>query len=134
MLESYLQAKQQELCSHNARLTHTDPAAALINGRHLTNVGTFRAYCVAYLRQHPKIHQDMTLLVRQLPTTETGLPLEIYVFTNDTAWANYEGIQGDIFDHLLAILPEFDLRVFQAPSGADLAALGNRATGADPIA
>ena len=66
----------------------------------------------------------MTLLVRQLPPTDKGLPLEIYVFTSDTAWANYEGIQGDIFDHLLAILPEFDLSVYQAPSGADLTALG----------
>src|SRR5690606_38410698 len=88
----------------------------------LTNVGTFRAYLVAYLRQHPKIHKEMTFLVRQLPPTEVGLPLEVYVFANDTRWAFYEAIQADIFDHILAIAPEFGLRVFQSPSGHDFGA------------
>ena len=96
----------------------------LINGRRLTNVGTFRAYCVAYLRNHPQIHQDMTLLVRQLTPSSQGLPLEIYVFTNDIAWARYEDIQGDIFDHLLSVMPEFGLSAYQAPSGADLEKAG----------
>ena len=93
------------------------------NGRRLTNLGTFRAYVNAYLRAHPRIHQDMTFLVRQLQPTEHGLPLEIYVFTNDTRWAVYEGIQADIFDHLLAVIDQFDLRVFQSPSGRDVAAV-----------
>jgi len=86
----------------------------------LTNIGTFRAYVWAYLRQHPKVHQGMTLLVRQLQPTTEGLPLEIYVFTNDTNWVNYENIQSDIFDHLLAVISEFGLRVYQKPSGFDL--------------
>lgn len=86
----------------------------------MTNIGTFRAYVWAYLRQHPKVHQGMTLLVRQLQPTTEGLPLEIYVFTNDTNWVNYENIQSDIFDHLLAVISEFGLRVYQKPSGFDL--------------
>jgi miniconductance mechanosensitive channel len=96
----------------------------LINGRNLTNIGTFRAYLAAYLRNNPMIHQEMTFLVRQLHPTECGLPIEIYVFSKDQVWANYEAIQADIFDHVLAIIPEFDLRVFQNPTGADLRLLG----------
>ncbi|MCK5464744.1 MAG: mechanosensitive ion channel, partial [Bacteroidales bacterium] len=83
------------------------------------NLGTFRKYVEEYLHQHPKIHNDMTFLVRQLQPDERGLPIEIYVFSNDQEWANYEAIQSDIFDHILAVLPEFDLKVFQNPSGRD---------------
>jgi len=83
----------------------------------------FRAYVAAYLRSHPKIHADMTFLVRQLAPTAHGLPIEIYVFCNDVVWANYEAVQADIFDHLLAIVPEFELSVFQAPSGNDFRAV-----------
>ena len=90
------------------------------NGRKMTNLGTFRVYLENYLRNHPKINNDMTFLVRHLQPTDLGLPVEIYVFSNDQAWANYESIQADIFDHILAILPEFDLRVFQSPSGDDI--------------
>ena len=92
----------------------------------MTNLGTFRAYLVEYLRRHPKIRQDMTFLVRQLDPTPDGIPLEIYVFTNDVKWANYESIQADIFDHILAAIPEFGLRVYQRPSGHDLVALMER--------
>ena len=88
-----------------------------LNGRQLTNLGTFRAYAVAYLRNHPKIHQEMTFLVRHLAPTEHGLPIEIYVFSRDQVWSNYEGIQADIFDHILAIAPAFDLRVYPEPNG-----------------
>ncbi|HEX5581272.1 MAG TPA: hypothetical protein VFX39_06800, partial [Gemmatimonadaceae bacterium] len=91
----------------------------IVNARRLTNVGTLRAYITAYLRNHPKIHQDMTFLVRQLAPTPEGLPIEIYVFANDTRWAYYEGIQADIFDHVLAMVPEFGLSVYQRPSGYD---------------
>lgn len=122
ILHSYLERKLEEIREHNAGVDNK--LSELINGRRLTNIGTFRAYCVAYLRNHPKIHQDMTLLVRQLAPTAQGLPIEIYVFSNDTAWVNYEDIQGDIFDHLLSVLPEFGLRVYQTPSGADLEAIG----------
>ncbi len=123
ILRPYLEAKLAEIQQHNTDVSND--LAELINGRRLTNIGTFRAYCVAYLRNHPKIHQSgMTLLVRQLPPTDKGLPIELYCFTNDIAWANYEDIQGDIFDHLIAILPEMGLSAYQAPSGADLEKAG----------
>jgi len=79
---------------------------------------------VAYLREHPVISKDMTFLVRQLQPSENGIPIEIYVFSTDQNWVNYEGIQADIFDHILAALPEFELAVFQAPTGRDVRALG----------
>jgi miniconductance mechanosensitive channel len=117
-LTSYLEQKRQETTNWNTArdLDSTD----LINGRCLTNVGTFRAYVVAYLRSHPMIHQDMTFLVRQLAPTDRGLPIEIYVFSRDQEWSSYEAIQADIFDHILAIAPAFDLRVYQSPSGGDI--------------
>ena len=119
ILRPYLDEKLEDIQKYNADVA--DDLSELINGRRLTNVGTFRAYCVAYLRNHPKIHQSgMTLIVRQLAPGTTGLPIELYAFANDTAWANFEDIQGDIFDHLLSILPEFQLSAFQAPSGADV--------------
>ena len=92
----------------------------MISGRRQTNVGIFRKYLEVYLKQHPMINQDMTFLVRQLHPTPTGLPIEIYVFCKDKAWANYEAIQADIFDHIFAVIPEFELRAFQEPSGADI--------------
>ncbi|ACF13333.1 MscS Mechanosensitive ion channel [Chloroherpeton thalassium ATCC 35110] len=116
-ISNYIEQKKQELAEFNS-LYYVDNEM-LANRRRLTNVGTFRAYVAGYLKNHPSIRQDMTFLVRQLEPNEHGLPLEIYVFTNDTVWANYEGIQADIFDHILAILPEFDLSVFQVPSGND---------------
>ncbi len=91
----------------------------IANARRLTNVGTFRAYVVNYLRQHPRLHKGMTLMVRQLNPTPEGLPLEVYAFAADTNWVNYEGIQSDIFDHIIAIVPQFGLRLFQTPSGRD---------------
>ena len=119
ILRPYLETKLEDIQKYNADVA--DDFSELINGRRLTNLGTFRAYCVAYLRNHPKIHQSgMTLIVRQLAPTQTGLPIEIYAFANDTAWANFEDMQGDIFDHLLSILPEFQLSAFQSPSGADV--------------
>ncbi|UCH90131.1 MAG: mechanosensitive ion channel, partial [Thermoplasmata archaeon] len=109
--------KRDEIAKYNQE--HQVDDSQLINGRRLTNVGTFRAYVEAYLRSHPQIHQDMTLLVRQLDPGPNGLPIEIYAFTNDTRWAAYEAIQADIFDHILAVVPQFDLRVFQEPAGKD---------------
>lgn len=119
ILAPYLNDKLDEIQQHNASVEND--LSELINGRRLTNVGTFRAYCLAYLRNHPKIHQQgMTLLVRQLAPTQTGLPIQLYAFTNDTAWVAFEDIQSDLFDHLIAILPEFRLNAFQVPSGTDL--------------
>ncbi len=117
----YIERKNAELSEYNQE--HSVDESSLVNGRKLTNIGTFRAYVEAYLRNHPKIHQDMTFLVRQLAPTDHGLPLEIYVFSNDQVWARYEAIQADIFDHFLAAIPAFDLRVFQNPSGADFQSL-----------
>ncbi|MFZ9682451.1 MAG: mechanosensitive ion channel domain-containing protein, partial [Cephaloticoccus sp.] len=123
LLKEYLKKKREEIDQAN-RERGTD-LTILGNGRRITNLGTFRAYCVAYLKAHPQIHQDMTFLVRQLAPTEHGLPLEIYVFSKDTRWAFYEAIQADIFDHLTAVIGQFDLRIYQQPSGRDLrAALG----------
>jgi miniconductance mechanosensitive channel len=95
----------------------------IINGRRQTNAGIFRAYVIAYLKQNPKLHKNMTFLVRQLKPGPDGLPIQIYVFSNDQVWARSEAIQADIFDHLIAALPQFDLRVFQQPSGYDFRGL-----------
>lgn len=121
LIDDYLADKSAEMADWNAKLVEAgrDP----VNMRRSTNIGAFRAYVQNYLENHPCIRQDMTLLVRQMQPTETGLPLEIYAFTATVAWAEYEAIQADIFDHLLAILPEFDLRLFQSPSGADFVQL-----------
>ncbi|GIU14034.1 small conductance mechanosensitive ion channel protein YbdG [Shewanella sp. c952] len=120
LLKSYFAAKSQEISTFNAQVEDADMP---VNSRHLTNVGTFRAYMLAYLNQHEKVHKDMTLLVRQLAPTSSGVPIELYIFTNDIRWAAYEDIQADIFDHVFAILPEFGLRVYQGPTGADVRSL-----------
>ena len=121
LLDDYLKQKQEEIDAWNRKLEERGKEP--VNTRRITNLGTFRAYVERYLRSHPDIHQGLTLIVRQLDPTPDGLPLEIYCFTKNIAWAAYEGIQADIFDHLLAILPEFGLRVFQRPSGLDLRGL-----------
>jgi len=122
-ISEYVERKVEEIKGHN--LAAGVDESELINGRHLTNIGTFRAYVAAYLRNHPKIHQEMTFLVRHLEPTPNGLPIQIYVFSNDQAWANYEAIQADIFDHILAVIPKFELRIFQNPTGADLQSLAH---------
>jgi miniconductance mechanosensitive channel len=122
-IAEYIDAKQSEIDEYNA--AGNIDRAELVNGRRMTNVGTFRSYVIAYLKNHPKINQNMTFLVRQLHPTECGLPIEIYVFSSDTVWANYEAIQADIFDHILAVTPEFGLRVFQNPTGSDFSRLAS---------
>ena len=116
LLDQYLDHKSTELVEFNQKLSNTSPC----NQRRLTNIGTFRAYVELYLNQHPNISKHQSLIVRQLQPTEKGLPLEIYAFSNQIAWKDYEAIQSDIFDHLIAILPEFGLKVYQAPSGYDM--------------
>jgi miniconductance mechanosensitive channel len=120
-IREYVERKLEEIDTHNT--SEGVDESDLVNGRHLTNIGTFRAYVAAYLRSHPRVHQGMTFLVRHLQPTAEGLPIQIYIFSNDQAWANYEAIQADIFDHILAVVPEFELRVFQNPTGADFQAL-----------
>jgi len=119
LLKEYFEEKLQEIGMHNAMKEEGAPDL-IPNIRRLTNVGTLRAYIVEYLRQHPLTHQDMTLIVRQLEPGPEGLPMQIYAFSSDTNWANYESFQADIFDHIFAILPEFGLRPFQIPTGTDL--------------
>ncbi|MBN2163622.1 MAG: mechanosensitive ion channel family protein [Pontiellaceae bacterium] len=123
LLRDYVIKTQAAIDQHNTE-KRIDLSATVVNGRRQTNLGIFRAYLVSYLRNHPDIHQDMTFLVRHLQPTAQGLPIEIYVFSSDQIWTNYEAIQADIFDHIFAAVPEFGLRVYQQPSGADLTALG----------
>ncbi len=118
LIHDYVIEKERELkeFNKNRKLAEED----YISGRHQTNVGVFRKYLEVYLRQHPKVHKEMTFLVRQLQSSGKGLPIEIYVFSKDQEWANYENIQADIFDHIFAVIPEFELKVFQEPTGADI--------------
>ena len=121
ILRPYIEHKENELKEYNRK--HDIDDSVLVNGRRMTNFGTFRKYVELYLKNHPQISQDMTFLVRHLKPDETGIPLEIYVFSKDKVWANYEAIQADIFDHILAAIHEFDLAVFQNPTGSDFKAL-----------
>ncbi|WP_066772638.1 mechanosensitive ion channel family protein [Croceicoccus mobilis] len=124
LLGDYLDAKRAELAEWNEKSPGENP----VNARRLTNIGTFRAYVAAYLKAHPHVREDMTMLVRQLEPEPEGLPLEIYCFTDTTDWNEYERIQADIFDHLIAILPEFGLALYQQPSGLDMRAVGQPVT------
>ncbi|MFT4835537.1 MAG: miniconductance mechanosensitive channel [Psychromonas sp.] len=117
ILKDYLLNKQKEIETYNKE-TGND-LSNFANGRWLTNIGTFREYLSAYLKKNPKIHQELTFMVRQLAPSSTGVPIEVYVFSNDQDWVNYEGIQADMFDHILAVIPEFGLRVFQDPTGSN---------------
>jgi miniconductance mechanosensitive channel len=118
LLTDYMGRKKAELNAWNAAQGNVAELSA--NRRRITNIGTFRAYALAYLKSHPDIHPDMTCMVRQMEATSQGVPLEIYCFTRTTSWADYERIQGDIFDYLLAVLPEFGLSLYQQPSGSDM--------------
>ena len=116
-LREYIIHKEREIEQYNKE--NNVGSETLVNGRHLTNVGTFRIYCLEYLKRHPRLHNNYPPMVRQLPLCEYGLPLEIYAFTNDTVWSNYEAIQSDIFDHIISVTPYFGIRIFQNPSGHD---------------
>lgn len=118
LLAPYLKEKNEEIKAYNSE--HGFNMELKINGRRLTNLGTLRAYLVNMLKNHPGIHQDMTLMVRQMAAENQGVPLQIYCFTNTTVWAEYEGIQSDIFDHIYAIMDAFDLRIHQSPGSADV--------------
>ena len=117
LIRDYVDAKEIELNAYNLENGIDDEV--LINGKRQTNLGIFRAYLQAFLRNHPMVHQEMTLLVRQLQSADLGIPIEIYVFSKTTEWAVFEDLQSDIFDHILAIVPEFGLQVFQSPTGDD---------------
>lgn len=125
ILKGYLADARDKLAKWNKSELGKDDAP--VNARRLTNIGTLRAYIAAYIKWHPHISENFTLLVRQLPPGSQGLPIEIYCFTDTTDWSTYEGIQSDIFDHLIAIVPEFHLTLFQEPSGSDYAKLLDQA-------
>ena len=117
LLKQYIVKKEKEVSDYNQR--QKEDTSLVSNGRKITNIGTFRAYLVEYLNNHPKINKDLTILVRQLDPTTSGIPIQIYAFSTDIEWVNYEGIQSDIFDHVLAVIPQFELELFQSPSGTD---------------
>ena len=117
ILKDYVEETQSALETYNRE--HGIDDSVLVNGRRMTNVGTFRAYVKAYLRHHPRVNEGMTFLIRQLQPSAEGLPIQVYIFADTTNWVEYEGIQSDIFDHILAVVPEFGLRVFQKPTGQD---------------
>jgi len=124
LLSDYIRQSRQQIAMDQAK-AGANPALPGY-GSNLTNLGIFRKYLELYLHNHPKIQQDMTFLVRQLQPTDRGIPLEVYVFCSDKNWENYETVQSDLFDHILAIMPEFDLRVFQGPSGQDVKQLAQK--------
>lgn len=124
LLRDYIDRTEQRVEAYNA--AHgIAPGERKINGLHQTNLGVFRAYLVRYLEEEVPVNKSMTLMVRQLQPTETGIPIQLYFFTDTVVWVDYEGIQSDVFDHVLAVIPEFGLRVFQNPAGSDVAALGD---------
>ncbi|MCL2887921.1 MAG: mechanosensitive ion channel family protein [Elusimicrobia bacterium] len=125
LLSDYLESKEKEILEYNS---HHNVTEAIINGRNLTNIGTFRAYCAAYIQSRDYIHKKFTAMVRQLEPGPQGLPLEIYCFTNTVVWVDYEIYQSDLFDHLLSAMKDFDLRPFQNPSSADISSLAAKTT------
>ncbi len=118
LIRDYVLQKEEEIVHYNLQKNISDDD--LISGRRQTNVGVFRKYLENYLRNNPLIRQDMTFIIRQLQPSDKGLPIEIYVFSKETAWVKYENLQSDIFDHVFAVVPEFGLKIFQAPSGNDI--------------
>jgi len=124
LLSPYINERNSEIKEYNQSVNNS----SVLNQRQMTNIGTFRIYLTEYLRNHPRIHKNMTMMVRQLAPESQGLPLEIYCFTNTVAWLEYEGIQSDIFDHIFAIIGEFGLRVYQAPTGNDVRSLASIVT------
>lgn len=118
LITDYIDRKEEELKKYNKK--HNIDASIQVNGRRQTNIGVFRAYLVNYLKSHPNVNQNLTCMVRQLQPTEKGIPMELYFFAATTQWIPYEDIQSDVFDHIMAVVPEFDLQVFQGVAGADL--------------
>lgn len=130
LIKAYISERQDEINQYNIKKKVNKEE--LINGRHMTNIGIFRKYILEYISHHPKIAHHETMMVRQLQPTERGLPLEVYAFSNDINWVNYETIQSDIFDHLLSAIHKFDLETFQNLSSNDLKVLGSKFAKSDP--
>ena len=117
LIKNYIEAKETEIKDYNTK--HDLESGNIVNARRITNIGTFRKYIEHYLKEHPKLNKNLTILVRQLQVTSNGLPMEIYVFSSDQRWVYYEAIQSDIFDHIFSIIHEFDLKLYQNPTGQD---------------
>ena len=124
LLKDYIEETEKVIEDYNKE--HGIDNSILVNGRRQTNLGVFRAYLTNYLKSLPTVNQDFTCMVRQLQPTEQGIPLELYFFSAIKAWVPFEGVQADVFDHVLAIIPEFDLHVFQNPTGEDFRELSKR--------
>ena len=124
LLKDYIEETEKVIEDYNKE--HGIDNSILVSGRRQTNLGVFRAYLTNYLKSLPTVNQDLTCMVRQLQPTEQGIPLELYFFSAIKAWVPYEGVQADVFDHVLAIIPEFDLHVFQNPTGEDFRELSKR--------
>lgn len=122
-LKDHIEQRQTEIEQYNKM--HNIDESLPVNGRRMTNLGVFRKYLENYLIRHPKINEKMTLIVRHLDPTDKGIPVQIYAFSKEQSWAVYEGVQADIFDHVLAIIPLFELQIFQSPSGDDLKQLAS---------
>lgn len=114
IIKNYLVETQAQLDRYNQQ--RSSDSQEVPNVIRQTNLGVFRAYVTAYLQQHPQLKHDMTTMVRQLQPTERGLPMEVYCFVDGTQWTHYENVQSDIFDHILSVLPIFDLQVYQFPT------------------
>ena len=117
LISDYLVQRKEEIKTYNAK--RKVDASTLVNGRNMTNIGVFKAYIEEYLKANPNINKEMMIMVRQLPPSEKGLPLEIYAFSKDKSWKAYENIISDIFDHVLSVAPYFDLEIFENPAGSD---------------
>jgi miniconductance mechanosensitive channel len=117
LIRDYVVRKEAEINNYNSQ--KNIDKSILANGRNLTNVGIFREYLSNYIQKHPKVNKELTMMVRQLPPTDKGLPLEIYCFTLDKEWVDHETIAADIFDHVLATVPSFNLEIFEGPTGKD---------------
>jgi len=124
LLKSFIDERQEEINTYNK--THAVDQSNLVNGRRMTNIGLFRAYVTKYAQQNKNIHKEFTLMVRQMPPTENGLPLELYMFTNSTVWEEYEDTVSNMFDHLFAAIKYFDLEVFELPASDDIRQLLQR--------
>ncbi|MCH2215327.1 MAG: mechanosensitive ion channel family protein [Flavobacteriales bacterium] len=118
LVKDYIEERKKEIEKYNSD-KQIDTQSSVVNGRRMTNIGIFRVYILNYLRQNPRLNQEMTCMVRQLEATEKGVPLEIYCFSAIKAWVDYEGIQSDLFDHILAAVHQFDLEIFENPAGSD---------------
>ena len=118
LVTKYIIEKEKEVEEYNK--TNNIDDSNLVNGRRQTNIGIFRAYLTEYLANNPYINKDMTFMVRQLAPTEHGIPMQIYAFSSNKEWIKYENIQSDIFDHVFAVVPMFDLKIYQKPSSNTL--------------